>query len=74
MNTSPHTLAAVLLISASALLAACGPIVSSANAQAGSKTVATGSVSGASPHYFGDEYAAEQQKLAADGGVQAATF
>ncbi len=70
MNTSPTPFAAVLLIAASALLAACGPIASSANAQA----LAIGPVSGAGAVYFGDEYATEQQKLAADAGVQPATF
>lgn len=74
MNTSPTPFASVLLITVSALLAACGPIVSSAKAQAGSQTMATGSVSGATPAYFGDEYAAEEQKLAADGTAQPATF
>lgn len=74
MNTSRTTLAAALLITASALLAACGPIVSSANAQADSQRVASGSVSSASPVYFGEEYAAEEQKLVADSRSQPATF
>lgn len=74
MTTSPTTFAAVLLITASALLAACGPIASSAKAQIGSQTVATGLISGATPVYFGDEYAAEERKLAADGAARPATF
>ena len=74
MNTSHTTFAAALLITASALLAACGPIVSSANAQADSQRVASGSVGGASLLYFGDEYATEEQKLVADSGSPPATF
>ena len=74
VNTSPSTFAVALLITASAPLAACGPIVSAANAHTDSQRVASGSVSGASPVYFGDDYAAEEQKLVANNRSQTATF
>lgn len=75
MNTSPTAFASTLLIAACALLAACGPIVSQANAQnQGPSTIASGVVSNGAAVYFGDEFAAEEKILVADSKPQAPTF
>ena len=75
MNTSPTAFASTLLIAACAALAACGPIVSQANAQnQGPSTIASGAITFGDVMYFGDEFAAEQRTLVADSKAQAPTF
>lgn len=80
MNTStprlsPALLASTLLIAASAMLAGCGPIATSANAQAPAPTNAlTGAVAFGDVMYFGEEFATEEKTLVADNKPQAPTF
>jgi spermidine/putrescine-binding protein len=75
MNTSPTAFASSLLIAACAALAACGPIVSQANAQEQAhSTIASGAITSGDAKYFGDEFAAEQKTLVADSTTQAPTF
>lgn len=75
MNKSSTAFASTVLIAACVALAACGPIVSQANAQSqGPSTVARGAITSGDVMYFGDEFAAEQTTLVADSKAQAPTF
>jgi len=67
-NTSRSSAVFAMLLAASALLAACDQVVSTANAQVSAPSVSTASV------YFGDEYYAVQKTLVADATPQPPTF
>jgi hypothetical protein len=72
---SPTLLASALLVAAASLLAACGPIVSSANAQGQAPSaLVSGSVAFGGVTYFGDEYATIEKTLVADNKSPTPTF